>query len=182
MPDARRRVLTAAISCFAERGFAATTIADIERAAGLTPGAGGTYRDFPSKRAILDAVIEAMVGVPDDELAPPHDDLEATAHASLAYMGHDVMRTFFRDLGRFPEHRDRIVARLVSGPSRIVSGRIARQNPTIDAEAAAAVMLGSLINFRIIETLIGPGRNGVDQQRFVSTWADIYRLMLDSGK
>ena len=178
MSDARRRVLRAAISCFAAKGYSATKISDIELAAGLTPGAGGTYRHFPTKRAILDAVIDATVGASDDELAPPQNDLEATAHSSLAYMGADLMRIFFRDLDEFPEHRERIVDRLVTGPYRIVAERIGKVNPGIDAEATAAVMLGSLINFRIIEVLIGEGRNGIDQQRFVDAWADLYRLRL----
>jgi AcrR family transcriptional regulator len=178
MSDARRRVLQAAISCFAAKGYSATKIADIELAAGLTPGAGGTYRHFPTKRAILDAVIDAIVGASDDELAPPQNDLEATAHSSLAYMRPELMRIFFRDLDEFPEHRERIVDRLVTGPYRIVAERIGNVNPGIDAEATAAVLLGSLINFRIIETLIGPGRNGIDQQRFVDAWADLYRLRL----
>ena len=49
---ARDRVLAAAMRLFAEHGFAATTITQIEQAAGLSQGAGGIYRHFPSKVAI----------------------------------------------------------------------------------------------------------------------------------
>ena len=52
-------------------GLRGDDVADIEQAAGLAPGAGGTYRHFPSKQAILEAVVDAIVGAPDDELAPP---------------------------------------------------------------------------------------------------------------
>jgi len=179
MSEARRRVITAAIACFGARGYAATTIADIEQAAGLTPGAGGTYRHFPSKKAILAAVIDTIVGVPDDEIAPPGNDIEATAHASLDYMNADMMRFFLRDLGDFPEHRQAITDRTVTGPYRIVAERIAEKNASVDAEAAAAVVLGSLIHFRQNEVMIGEGANGVSQDRFVSTWAEIYRQLLD---
>jgi AcrR family transcriptional regulator len=182
MNDARSRVLKAAIACFGAKGYAATKIADIEHAAGLTPGAGGTYRHFPSKRAILEAVIDSTVGASDDELAPPQTDLEQTAHDSLRYMSRDMMRIFFRDLEQFPEQRDRIVDRMVTGPYRIVASRIAKQNPNIDAEATAAVLLGSLINFRVIEVLIGKGRNGVSQERFVNAWAELYRLRLEPSQ
>lgn len=178
MSDARSRVLKAAIACFGAKGYAATTIADIEHAAGLTPGAGGTYRHFASKRAILEAVVDSTVGASDDELAPPQTDLEKAAHDSLRYMSKDMMRIFFRDLEQFPAQRDRIVDRMVTGPYRIVASRLAEQNPEIDAEATAAVLLGSLINFRVIEVLIGKGRNGVSQERFVNAWADLYRLRL----
>ena len=40
-------------------------------------------------------------------------------------------------------------------------------------------MLGSLINFRINEALIGPDANGVTRDQFVTTWGAIYRSILD---
>jgi len=182
MSDARRRVIRAAMTCFGQKGYAATTIADIERAAGLTVGAGGTYRHFPSKRAILEAVIDTIVSAPDDVLAPPSPDIEATAHESLDYMNAELVRFFFRDLDAHPDQRDRIVDRLVTGPYRIVAARIAETNPTIDAKGAAAVLLGSLINFRVIEVLIGEGRNGVSRSRFIKTWSDTYRLVANTPR
>ena len=180
MSDARRRVIHAAMSCFGKTGYTATTIADIEHEAGLTVGAGGTYRHFPSKRAILEAVIDTIVSAPDHVLAPPSPDIEATAHESLDYMNAELVRFFFRDLDAHPDQRDRIVDRLVTGPYRIVAARIAETNSTIDAEAAAAVLLGSLINFRVIEVLIGEGRNGVTRDRFIKTWSAIYRLVANT--
>lgn len=179
MSEARSRVLTAAVECFAARGYAATTIADIERAAGLSVGAGGTYRHFPSKQAILEAVIDATVDVPDDEIAPPSSDIEATAHEMLDYMRSDMLRIYLRDLDEFPEQRARINERMRNTSYRVVAERIAAGNPEIDAEAAAAVILGSLINFRVNEVLVGEHANGVDRDRFVTTWAAIYRSILD---
>jgi AcrR family transcriptional regulator len=175
MSEARRRVVEAAARCFGAKGYAATTIADIEAAAGLAHGAGGTYRHFTSKQAILEAVVDAIVAAPDDELAPPDADLEASAHASLRYMSEGMTRLFFRDLDDFPEQRERIVDRTVTGPYRIVAERIRAENPTVDADALAAVLLGSLINFRVVEVLIGKGRNGVSEDRFVDAWASVYR-------
>jgi AcrR family transcriptional regulator len=178
MPSARSRVLRAAASCFADKGYAGTTIADIEEAAGLTVGAGGTYRHFPSKRAILEAVIDAVVDVPDDEVAPPGDDVEAIAHEMLDYMRPDLIKIFLRELDEFPDQRRRINERTIYTSYRAVASRIAAANPTIDADAAAAVLLGSLINFRINEALIGPDANGVDRDRFIRTWGAIYRSIL----
>lgn len=37
----RERILTEAMRLFGEKGYEATTIAEIEAAAGLTPGSGG---------------------------------------------------------------------------------------------------------------------------------------------
>ncbi|MFJ4657226.1 TetR/AcrR family transcriptional regulator [Nocardia sp. NPDC088792] len=50
----RRRILDAAVDCFAERGLHATTMQDICRRAGTSPGA--VYSWYPSKEAIVDAV------------------------------------------------------------------------------------------------------------------------------
>ncbi|MEM9529887.1 MAG: helix-turn-helix domain-containing protein [Pseudomonadota bacterium] len=54
--EARREALiTAALRCFAARGFDATTMRDISREAGLAVGTYYLY--FEDKRAVLDAVI-----------------------------------------------------------------------------------------------------------------------------
>lgn len=178
--EARTRIISAAVDCFAAKGFAATTIADIERAAGLSVGAGGTYRHFESKRAILEAVLDLVLDVPDEEMAPPGDDVEAIAHEMLDFMRADLLRIYFRDLDEFPDQRQRINERTINTSYRAVANRIAAANPTIDADAAAAVLLGSLINFRINEALIGPDANGVDRDRFINTWGAIYRSILNN--
>ena len=67
----------------------------------------------------------------------------------------------------------------INGSHRVVAGRIAEKNSDIDAPAAAAVMLAALTYFRMIDVVMGPGHNGVDQDRFVATWASIYRSLLD---
>jgi AcrR family transcriptional regulator len=177
--EARSRIVKAAVECFAAKGYAGTKVADIERAAGLSVGAGGTYRHFESKRAILEAVIDLVLDVPDEEIAPPGDDVEAIAHEMLDYMRSDLLRIYFRDLDEFPDQRRRINERTIKTSYRAVSDRVAAANPTIDADAAAAVLLGSLINFRINEALIGPDANGVDRDRFIETWGAIYRSLLD---
>jgi AcrR family transcriptional regulator len=50
----RARLLAAARSLFAERGYAATTTAALARAAGVAEGT--VFHHFPSKRALLEAV------------------------------------------------------------------------------------------------------------------------------
>jgi AcrR family transcriptional regulator len=49
----RARLLEAAVSCLAERGYAGTTIPEVLRRAGLSNGA--MWRHFPSKAALLAA-------------------------------------------------------------------------------------------------------------------------------
>lgn len=47
--DTRERIRNAALTLFLEKGYAKTSIADIEAAAGLAPRTGGFYRHFASK-------------------------------------------------------------------------------------------------------------------------------------
>ena len=51
--NTRQRILDAATAFFAEQGYVATSITDIEAAVGLTPGSGGLYRHFASKDSLL---------------------------------------------------------------------------------------------------------------------------------
>ncbi|MBS7543707.1 TetR/AcrR family transcriptional regulator [Ancylobacter oerskovii] len=55
-PDPRRRVLDAAIACFTRTGFHAASMQEICAEAGMSPG--GLYRYFPSKEAIIIAIVE----------------------------------------------------------------------------------------------------------------------------
>ncbi|MFD1703244.1 TetR/AcrR family transcriptional regulator [Methylopila henanensis] len=54
--DQRRRILDAAVTCFAQGGFHATGMQAICAEAGMSPGA--LYRYFPSKEAIIEAIVE----------------------------------------------------------------------------------------------------------------------------
>ena len=59
-PEARRKqILAAAASCFAERGFEATTMDDIARGARLSKGS--LYWHFQNKRELFLAVLDAVV-------------------------------------------------------------------------------------------------------------------------
>ena len=57
----RERIVDQAMRLFSENGYSGTSIAKIEAAAGLTPGAGGIYHHFKSKEALLAAGIERQL-------------------------------------------------------------------------------------------------------------------------
>jgi AcrR family transcriptional regulator len=56
----RRRILAAATRLFVERGYAATSVADIAAAAGVVSRT--VYLDFPNKRALLDEGLGVALG------------------------------------------------------------------------------------------------------------------------
>lgn len=55
----RHDILAAALQCFLDRGYAATTIGDIRRASGASTGS--IYHFFPGKPAIAGALLERAV-------------------------------------------------------------------------------------------------------------------------
>lgn len=63
----RERIKTAALNLFAEQGFAGTSIAAIETAAGLAPRAGAFYRHFPGKQALFEELARERITETPDE-------------------------------------------------------------------------------------------------------------------
>jgi AcrR family transcriptional regulator len=181
--DSKARVLDAALKCFASKGYTATTIADIETAAGLKPGGGGTYRHFESKRAILEAVIDGAVGQDDETLAPLGVSLRGAARHTLSGLDRqrDLLELVRRDLDQFPELQAKVLARLVKGPYRIVADRITQLAPQADGEAIAALMLGALINFHAMESTPAAAElQLVSRDRIIDAWAFLFRRVIDS--
>ena len=58
MSDTKERILHTALEHFAREGYAASSMRDIAAQLGITKGA--LYRHYPSKRAILEAMVERM--------------------------------------------------------------------------------------------------------------------------
>ena len=86
----RGRVLAAARVLFAERGFAASRVADVAQGAGMSPG--NVYWHFDSKEAILRAILvqgfaarEAMTAGVADEYGPARRKLEILVDRTIAF-------------------------------------------------------------------------------------------------
>ena len=65
--NTRDRIKAAALPLFAEHGFAGTSIAAIETAAGLAPRAGAFYRHFPGKEALFEELARERITETPDE-------------------------------------------------------------------------------------------------------------------
>src|SRR5258708_12462762 len=55
------RLVTEAMRLFSQQGYRATSINQIEKAAGLVPGCGALYNHFKSKEALLTAGIDRQL-------------------------------------------------------------------------------------------------------------------------
>lgn len=85
--DQRRRILDAAVACFARSGFHAASMQQICAEAGMSPG--GLYRYFPSKDAIIEAIVERDRAEVPELLAPlleAEDVVGALVDAGVRFM------------------------------------------------------------------------------------------------
>ncbi|MBI6548345.1 TetR/AcrR family transcriptional regulator [Xenorhabdus lircayensis] len=68
----RKHILDAAISCFIEKGFHATSTAEICKAASMSPG--NLFHYYPTKNAIIEAIAEEDSHDYDDILSDCNDE------------------------------------------------------------------------------------------------------------
>jgi AcrR family transcriptional regulator len=192
---AAQRIVDAAMDLFAERGYAATTVAEIERAAGLTPRASGMYRHFASKQAVLEAGLADQV----DAMATLHavdesalDDLDLREWLTLlGGVGIERMaeqraliRLLYRDLDPFPALVESLTEGLVRAGYRDFAARLrVRQRAgdvraDLDVDAVAAVAIGSVVNRGVLMAMLGEPPAGVEDERFLATWVDAVARMV----
>jgi AcrR family transcriptional regulator len=192
----RDRVLAAAMQLFSERGFAGTTITQIEQAAGLSPGSGGLYRHFPSKRAILEAGVASSIvsnaGLVSlindaDRLAslPLRDRLLTLARAGLRRLEEegDLNRLVMRDLSQFPDLLAQVGQDDIGRIFRAFAGWLQAQPdvaPDRDWEAIAMVLMGAVTHFWIMCEIFGEHPAGIDEDRYLTAAADLAAALLSN--
>lgn len=86
----KERLVTEAMRLFSEQGYQATSITQIEKAAGLVPGCGALYNHFKTKEAVLAAGIDRQL----DRRRAMHD-------ISALFAGEGELRTELTLLGRY---------------------------------------------------------------------------------
>jgi AcrR family transcriptional regulator len=173
---------------FGRQGYHATTIAQIEAAAGLSAGAGGLYRHFKSKRALLEEGLnrQADAGRPLlGYLADPgalrglsrQDRFLAVARAGLQRLGEerDVNRLLLRDLASFPDLLEQVRARELARVHEALTAFVRRESPEAgDPAALAAVLMAAVSHYWIMSDVFGGQHpHGVDADRFLVTLAGL---------
>ena len=188
LPPTRERILDAALRLFATRGYEATTIGEIEQAAGLVPRSGALYKHFSSKRALIDAALVERFTMLDSideriELMPLGDlPAELTLLARLALEeleGEQLLcRLVMKEGDRFPELGDAFHAGIVDRGHRIAIAWLRNRTASLgrelpDVEATAQVMTDALVGYVLQETIFGKRTTRVGRERLVSAWTRI---------
>ena len=187
----RDRIVDAAMELFGEHGYRGTSVAQIERAAGLTPGAGGLYHHFRTKEAVLAAGVErhlARLGALRDiqrllgGLGDRRAELTMIARYALAEMDSEseLLRIMAAEARARPEMVQDAVRQLF-GASYARFGEWLREAgglPADRAEAVAAVGLGALFSARAFRVLLGSDPVAVDDDVYVATWVEMVEACL----
>jgi AcrR family transcriptional regulator len=183
------------MTLFAERGYRATTVGDIEQAAGLVPRRGGLYRHFASKEEVFRAAVfryAEKFGPLEDLIEQLDFDDEPGTLAALAQFTLDglveeanLFRLMQRDGHDFPELAEHVHVQLIQRGygfaielfRRLLTGR----GLTVDdAPELAAIALGALVHFREDESIYGRTPAGVAEAPFVRVWVDTWLQVLSA--
>jgi AcrR family transcriptional regulator len=195
MADSTRdRILNEALRLFAERGYAGTSIASIEKAAGLSPHSGALYTHFGSKHEVMAAAVERAIQTAEASfnLAPMlslgnlEAELTLVARGSLVLMTtwRDLIRVMAKDGERFPEvmanARDSLFGRSRQFLAKWLEDKAPEEgSPDRDFEAITAIWLGAIENYWIATSIHDDRPLGIDEDRFVQQW--VHTLMTAIG-
>jgi AcrR family transcriptional regulator len=173
---------------FGRQGYHATTIAQIEAAAGLSAGAGGLYRHFRTKRALLEEGLrrQADAGRPllaylDDPAAVAglsrRERFLAVARAGLRRLDEerDVNRLLLRDLASFPDLLEQVRVGELKRVHDVFTAWLDREEPEDpDRAALATVLMSAVSHYWVLADVFGGSHpHGVDEERFLNSLASL---------
>jgi AcrR family transcriptional regulator len=151
-PNARGRLVQAAMELFIERGFEQATVADIARRAGLTERT--FFRHFADKREVLfwgqgalrELIVETVASAPAS--AAPIDVVTAAYEAAggMLQEGRDFSRQRQAVINANPELQERELIKLASLAAAVADAL--RQRGVPDQAASLAAQAGTTV-FRI---------------------------------
>jgi AcrR family transcriptional regulator len=187
----RDRLLAAGLGLFAQHGFSAVSVGQIERAAGLVPRRGALYRHFGSKDELLEAAVrrhlESVTAGRERFAHPMRDDVRGNALALARWVlreldnQRDITGVLERDGDRLPQLRDSF-RREVSDASYAGMAEVLRGwlvactgdgSGAADVDALAVHLLSALVNVRRSTWTLGEPPFGMDDERTATSWADL---------
>lgn len=183
----KQRLLDEAARLFAERGYAATSVGDIEAAAGLQPRRGALYKHYANKLDILRAIVRRHVESVGQAVVTleglPLTDLRAEALMMGRWLLDELDRQralthiLEQDGHRIPEMRDAARKHISDLGYQSACALLERwldgRRPGTDAAAVAVCLVGAVINYRRSSWTFGAPPIGLTDDRFLDGWADV---------
>jgi AcrR family transcriptional regulator len=187
-PTARDRLITAALTLFAENGYARTTVGEIEAAAGFTARGGTLYKHFASKDELLQAALDRhtrdVTGRRSIVDLLPLGDLHAETVLVMRYLlrelaSHRELQALIEKEGaHYPFLAQQFWDDIAEPGYRTGADILDRQLNTDrdqpwDAEAVAVVLVGAIVNYRRGQWTFGHVPLDVNEERLVQTLAQL---------
>lgn len=180
----RDRLVSEAMRLFSSKGFEATSVSQIEAAAGLAAGSGALYHHFKSKEALLDAGIDRQL----DRRRAMHDIRALFAglgdlNAELTALGRYLLAVVDEELellqvaARTPAGRsprlDTAYAALVDGLNAELGEWISAWAPERSPQQVkvlAALGINSILGARLETRLFGQLEARVSDEEYLAEW------------
>jgi AcrR family transcriptional regulator len=180
----RERIVNEAMKLFSTKGFEATSVSQIEAAAGLSAGSGALYRYFKSKDALLDAGIDRQL----DRRSAMRDIRTLFAglgdlRAELTVLGRYLLSVIDDEIqllqiaARTPAGRstplDIAYAALVDSLNAELADWITAWAPTLstpDAAILSALGINSLLGARFATSLFHQRKSHIADDRYLAEW------------
>jgi AcrR family transcriptional regulator len=180
----RERIVNEAMKLFSAKGFEATSVSQIEAAAGLSAGSGALYRYFKSKDALLDAGIDRQL----DRRSAMRDIRTLFAglgdlRAELTVLGRYLLSVIDDEIqllqiaARTPAGRstrlDTAYAALVDSLNAELADWITAWAPTLstpDAAILSALGINSLLGARFATSLFHQRKSHIADDRYLAEW------------
>lgn len=184
----RERLVTEAMRLFSAKGFEATSVSQIEAAAGLAAGSGALYRHFKSKDALLDAGIDRQL----DRRRAMRDIRALFAglgdlHAELTVLGRYLLSVIDEELqllqiaARTPAGHsarlDTAYAALINGLNAELADWIAAWAPNLapdQRKVLAALGINGILGSRVATSLFHqPEARRIPDDEYISEWTAV---------
>lgn len=186
----RDRALSAAMRLFGEQGYAGTTIAQIESAAGLSPGSGSLYRHFRSKQELLEEGVRRQLQSAADLRSLLADDqqlvdldlrerLGAVLRLTIGRLEHarDLVRMMLRESRAFPalmaELRDHQMLGVGESLARWLEAQPELEGADHDWSAVAGVLVAAVSHYWFLRDAFETEPFDVDEDRYLRTVIDL---------
>jgi AcrR family transcriptional regulator len=190
----RERLVIEAMRLFSTKGYEATSVSQIEAAAGLAAGSGALYHHFKSKEALLDAGIDRQL-----------DRRRAMRDIRALFAGLDDLRAELTVLGRYllgvvdeeiellqiaartPTGRsarlDTAYAALVDGLNSELADWIGAWAPRLaqqDRAALAALGVNGILGARFATSLFHQSGRGVPDGPYLAEWTAMLATRIET--
>ena len=140
----------------------------------------GVREQFGRQRELF-----AFIDAPDALAALAlQDRLETVARAALARLAseRDLNRIVLRDLEQFPELLEFVRTEEMQRIQAMLAHWLSAQSDSaqvLDWDAVASVLMGSVSHFWLLRDVMGTHPAGLEEERFVSTLAEVAARMLE---